>query len=113
MKRYRIETSALALVAGCIALWALSFTAILTAQAPAPTATTDASRQWLGQEQRIEEHLKSAKITSIEDIGTGVTRPRRAYLAPNEPVASLVWKVLPPGKTFPSRHHRTCQARGA
>ena len=33
----------------------------------------------------------------MEDIGTGVTHPRRAWLDPAEPVGSLVWKVLPPG----------------
>ena len=85
-------------VAGCVALMTVCFTAVLAAQFPTPTGTTDPSRPWLGQEQRIEEHLKTAAITSIEDLGTGVTRPRRAYLSPNEPVASLVWKVLPPGR---------------
>ncbi|HVQ12701.1 MAG TPA: hypothetical protein VMS40_03885 [Vicinamibacterales bacterium] len=75
----------------------LCFTAVLSAQAPAPAGAID-SRPWLGQEQRIEDHLRNAGITSIEDIGTGVTRPRRAYLTPSEPVESLVWKVLPPGR---------------
>jgi len=27
-----------------------------------------------------------------------VTRPRRAYLEPGNPIDSLVWKVLPPGR---------------
>jgi len=62
-------------------------------QAPEPTSM----RTWLGNEARIEAHLKSATVTSLEDIGTGVTRPRRAHLDPAEPVASLAWKVLPPG----------------
>jgi hypothetical protein len=81
-----------------VALTTVCFTAVLAAQLPAPTGTTDPVRTWLGQEQRIEEHLKNAAITSIEDIGTGVTRPRRAFLSPNDPVASLAWKVLPPGR---------------
>jgi hypothetical protein len=84
-------------VAACVALWTISFAAILAAQTPAATAT-ESFRQWLGQEQRIEEHLRNAAIASIEDIGTGVTRPRRAYLAPSEPVESVAWKVLPPGR---------------
>jgi hypothetical protein len=96
-KRHSIGTSALATVASCVAIWTLSFT-VIDAQIPAPTGATESSGQWLGQEQRIEEHLKKAAISRIEDIGTGVTRPRRAYLTPNEPVASLVWKVLPPGR---------------
>jgi hypothetical protein len=90
------RTNLLASVARCAALMTMCFTAVVAAQLPAPT--TDSSRPWLGQEQRIEEHLKSAGITSIEDIGTGVTSPRRACLMPSDPVASLAWKVLPPGR---------------
>ena len=63
-------------------------------QAPPPVS----ARTWLGHEPAIEAHLKQAGVTSIEDIGTGVTRPRRAHLTPAVPVESLVWKVLPPGK---------------
>jgi hypothetical protein len=95
--RHGIRTSALASVASFVAVWVISFTAIPSAQLPAPTATTESSSRWLGQEQRIEEHLRNAAITSIKDVGTGVTRPKRAYLAPKEPVESLLWKVLPPG----------------
>ena len=84
-------------VARCAVLVTLWFTAVVSAQLPAPTGTTE-STPWLGQEQRIEEHLKNAGIASIKDIGTGVTRPRRAYLTPSEPVESVAWKVLPPGR---------------
>jgi hypothetical protein len=97
-KRHATGTGTLAWFASCVAVGLLSFTAISSAQLSAPTPTTDSSSRWLGQEQRIEEHLRNGAITSIEDIGTGVTRPRRAYLAPNEPVESLAWKVLPPGR---------------
>jgi hypothetical protein len=79
-------------------LWSVCLTTVLAAQLPAPSGTTESSRPWLGQEARIEEHLKNAGVTKLEDIGTGVTRPRRAYLVPSEPVESLVWKVLPPGR---------------
>ena len=82
----------------CCAALLVSFTVRSGAQQPAPAAPTRSSTQWLGQEQRIEEHLRTARITGIEDIGTGVTRPRRAHLAPGEPVESLAWKVLPPGR---------------
>jgi hypothetical protein len=97
-KRRRATTSAFASVASCLALWTLSFTAIPSAQSPAAAITSESSRQWLGREPQIEQHLKTAAVTRIEDIGTGVTRPRRAYLAPAEPLESLVWKVLPPGR---------------
>jgi hypothetical protein len=71
-----------------LTLWAL----------PWQTAPTTSVRTWLGHEPQIEAHLKTAEVISLEDIGTGVTRPRRAHLMPSTPVESLVWKVLPPGR---------------
>src|SRR5262249_35793567 len=56
------------------------------------------SKTWLGHEPQMERHLQTAQITRVEEIGTGVTRPRRARLTPEEPFASITWKVLPPGK---------------
>ena len=100
MPRHRAAGAATALVriVCCALLWTVPFAVPSGAQQPAPAATTPSSNQWLGQEQRIEEHLRTASITSIEDIGTGVTRPRRGHLTPGEPVESLAWKALPPGR---------------
>jgi hypothetical protein len=85
--RFLPKTAALLLVA-------VGLTAALSrAQTPAPSS----ARTWIGDEPRIEAHLKSAAVRTVEDIGTGVTRPRRARLDPTDPVESLVWKVLPPG----------------
>jgi hypothetical protein len=56
------------------------------------------ARTWIGHEAAIEAHLKTARVTRIVDIGAGVTRPRRAFVEPAEPVASFTWKVLPPGR---------------
>ena len=82
---------------GGAVLWTLLwFAAVPLAQSPQPAAP--AARPWVGREAQIEAHLKSAAIERLEDIGTGVTRPRRAYLNPSSPVASLTWKVLPPGR---------------
>jgi hypothetical protein len=86
------------LPAGVLSLWALLwFAAVPLAQQPQAPPSTSA-RTWLGHGPAIEAHLKQAGITTIDDIGTGVTRPRRAHLTPSVPVESLVWKVLPPGK---------------
>lgn len=60
-------------------------------QQPAPSART-----WIGHEPQIEAYLRTATVVSLEDIGTGVTRPRRARLSPPTPVESFTWKVLPP-----------------
>src|SRR5262245_32041198 len=85
--RFLASATTVVLVASCLA------PVPCAAQVPAAQSV----RTWIGNEPRIETQLKSAKVTRIEDIGTGVTRPRRAYLDPAEPVASLAWKVLPPG----------------
>jgi hypothetical protein len=55
-------------------------------------------KTWLGREPQIEQHLKTAQIVTLEDIGTGVTKPKRARLVPDTPFSSLTWKVLPPGE---------------
>ncbi len=66
-------------------------------QAPPPAASTSAA-SWVGRTGEMEAHLKNGEIVSIQDIGTGVTHPRRAHLKPTFPFESLVWKVLPPGR---------------
>ena len=70
-----------------------AMTALACIAASAPSAKT-----WVGREPEIERHLKTARVTRLEDIGTGVTRPKRAYLTPDVPFSSLTWKVLPPGR---------------
>ena len=77
------------------ALVCLAFSASPHAARPAAAGP---ARTWIGREAAIEAHLKAARVTRIEEIGTGVTRPRRAWLDPAEPVASMTWKVLPPGR---------------
>ena len=71
----------------------------LTGPAASQSAAAGASaKTWLGREAAVAAHLSTAKVTKIEEIGTGVTHPRRAYLEPADPFASLVWKPLPPGR---------------
>jgi hypothetical protein len=81
----------------------LVFVAAVGASAPvrpqtaAHAAPGKTAKTWIGQEARIEKELKTAEVVRLEDIGTGVTRPRRAYLKPGGIVESMTWKVLPPG----------------
>ena len=78
----------------------MSFIAVLLiALVAAPAWQAAASlKSWLGHEAVMESHLRSAEITKLEEIGTGVTRPRRGQLQPSLPFGSLVWKPLPPGR---------------
>ena len=64
----------------------------------AASALAQAPLPWVGRFAEIESHLRNAEVVRLEEIGTGVTRPRRAYLKPDTPFASLTWKVLPPGR---------------
>jgi hypothetical protein len=89
--RLRLSVVLIALLAGG---W---HRADLLAQAQAAAAATQGAKTWIGQAARIEEELKTASIVRIEDIGTGVTRPRRAYLDPGGLVSSFTWKPLAPG----------------
>jgi hypothetical protein len=91
--RDRRQRLFIVLWASCLCL-AGSISAVVAMQAPAPASTAG----WLGHAAAIEAQLKTADVESMEDIGVGVTHPRRAHLKPSEPVESLVWKVLPPGR---------------
>jgi hypothetical protein len=66
---------------------------------PATTAAAATSaRIWEGRTAEIEEFIRTAPIVRFEDVPIGVTKPQRAYLQPGGPVASVAWKVLPPGR---------------
>lgn len=79
--------------------WRVPFTAVTAFACLALGALGQTSaKTWLGHAPEMERHLKTAQITRLEEIGTGVTRPKRAHLAPEEPFASMTWKVLPPGR---------------
>jgi hypothetical protein len=64
----------------------------------ATSAVAQAPLAWVGRYAEMEAHLRTAEIVRVEEIGTGVTRPRRAFLEPDMPFASMTWKVLPPGR---------------
>lgn len=66
----------------------------LTLQAPAPKACANV---WNGHAAEIEAFLKTAKVEKISELPIGVTRPRRAFIAPGGLAASFAWKPLKPG----------------
>lgn len=70
------------------------------AQAPAQAAAapTGSAKVWVGRETEIEEFIRTAPFTRIEELPIGVTKPRRGYFAPGGPAISAAWKVLPPGR---------------
>jgi hypothetical protein len=66
-------------------------------QTAAPAASASA-KVWAGRHAEFEAFIRSAAIARVEDVPIGVTRPKRAYLEPGGPVASVAWKVLPPSR---------------
>ena len=68
------------------------------AQASEPAAAAlPCVKIWLGHEAEYEELLRNAKITRVEELEIGVTRPRCAYLEPGLPFSRMAWKTLKPG----------------
>src|SRR5262245_11120891 len=63
-----------------------------------PQAAGASAKTWIGETAKIEAALKTAEIVRFEDIGTGVTKPRRAYLKPGGLIESFTWKPLSPGR---------------
>jgi hypothetical protein len=65
----------------------------------APARDTPASglgtRSWIGRWGEYEECLRTAPIERIEDVGQGITRPKRVFFAPGAVAASAIVKVLP------------------
>ena len=80
---------------------ALFVLTILVAAAPAfaqAPATTTSPRAWVDHAAEIEQYLKTAEVTGMDDIGVGVTKPRKATLAPGGPVDAIAWKPIRPGR---------------
>lgn len=53
---------------------------------------------WQGREQVVEDFLRTAKVTRIEELTIGVTKPQRAFLEPGGLADSFAWKRIPPGR---------------
>ena len=66
-------------------------------QAPASTPAQSA-KIWEGRNAEFEEYIRTADIDHFDDIALGVTHPKRAFFKQGGLVASVAWKVLPPGR---------------
>ncbi len=73
---------------------ALSPAAAFAQAAAAPVS----AKIWLDQRTQIEEYLKVAEVVSMEELKVGVTKPKRAMLAPGGPVEAIAFKNVPPGR---------------
>ena len=76
-----------------IAVSVLVATIVPAAQQPVP----ESARTWIGRAEQLEQFIREAEVVDIEDIGTGVTNPKRAELAPGGLVARIAFKPIRPG----------------
>ncbi len=66
----------------------------LRSQAPA----SPGAKIWTEQRRAIEEYLRTADVVKIDQIGVGITSPKRAYTAPGGLLDSFAWKPIRPGR---------------
>ena len=85
---------------GLTAAFSLLAFALAIAPALAQTAPSllTGPRVWADRVAEIEQFLKSAEVVGVEEIGVGVTKPRRATLAPGGPCDRIAWKPIIPGR---------------
>ena len=81
-----------AAVLSAVCTVAFSFAVPLFAQAPAAVS----AKIWTDRAPEIEAYLKTAEVVGMEDLKVGVTKPRRAKLAPGGPVEAFSWKAIRP-----------------
>ena len=78
------------------ALIPIAATVLVAAIVPAVArqAVPESAKTWIGRAEQIEQFIRDAEVVDIEDIGTGVTNPKRAELAPGGPVDRIAFKPI-------------------
>jgi hypothetical protein len=67
------------------------------AQEPA-AGVGESSKVWIGRHAEYEAFLKEADIVRMEPLAQGVTKPRRAWFAPDGLAARAIIKSIKPGR---------------
>jgi hypothetical protein len=62
-----------------------------------PLAAPQSAKIWVGRAAEMEAFLEAAEIIDLQDIPIGVTKPRKAMLAPGGLVDAMTWKPIRPG----------------
>jgi hypothetical protein len=87
------------------AIGALAAALLVSQNAPLVRASDRAATQaaapacsltWVGHEDEFEAALRDGKITKMETVPIGVTKPQRGYIE-HDPPMRFAWKPLPPG----------------
>jgi hypothetical protein len=73
-----------------------SFAQEVVATAQETVASATGAKVWLGRYTEYEEYLRTAPIDRLEDVGQGVTKPKKAFFRPGGMAASALVKPLAP-----------------
>ncbi len=55
-------------------------------------------KTWVGRYEEVEELLKTAEIVSIEDVGSGVTKPKTVFLKNGDQTLQAAFKPIRRGR---------------
>ena len=75
-----VRVSRLSVVAFCVVTGTASLLASASVPLALQTSATESAKTWLDKRQAMEDYLRLADVIKMEDIGLGVTKPRRAYI---------------------------------
>jgi hypothetical protein len=70
---------------------------VLVPPQPAQPASASAN-VWEGRTAEFEQFLREVRVERVTELEIGVTRPRRAFVAPGGLADSFAWKPLKPGR---------------
>ena len=60
-------------------------------------AAAQRARPWVGRAAEIEAFIRTAEVVSVEDIGVGVTNPKRVELEAGGPIDEVAFKSIRSG----------------
>ena len=65
---------------------------------PGTPIAVEGSKNWIGREAEFEAFLRDVKVMRMVDVPVGVTKPKRAFVAPGGLAGSFVFKALMPSR---------------
>ena len=74
-----LRVSRLSFVAFCVVAGTASLLGSASVPPALQTSATEGAKTWLDKRQAMEDYLRLAEVIKMEDIGLGVTRPRRQF----------------------------------
>ncbi len=71
---------------------------VTSAPPQTPAVAPAGAKIWLDNPTAFEDYLKSAEVVSVEELRSGVTRPRKVKVAPGGLFDTFAFKTIQPGR---------------